>query len=152
LETDLQKRQSNKAIILVAAGAGCCFILVVITAVFFGGAFLFGVTPLLSTQDEVVETTSPSPEQIAHCRTIFAILDDVSVDVERYFFRPGFQDDYLECDMRVTAVSPQDIFDLSVVDPTIEGQQEIAPGRFMTLTIEEPEPGVFHIYGTWFEI
>ena len=121
----MQKRQSNRAIIFVAAGAGCCFILVVITAVFFGGAFFFGVTPALSTQEQVVKTTSPSPEQITHCRMVFAIVDDVAVDVERYFFRPGFQDDYLECDMRITAVSSQDIFDLSVVDPTIAGQQEI---------------------------
>ncbi len=149
-ERDMKEDKSNKVVIFIAVGIGCCFILVLLAAILVGGAFLFGVAPVFPT-DEVVETTNPSNAQVSQCRQTFAIQESVTIDVERYYFRDGFQDDLLECRIRVAADSVDDVFDLTIVDPTIEGQQQIAPGRYITLTVEEPEPGLFLIHGTWFE-
>ncbi len=139
----------KKPVLLAAILGGCgCLVLAGLMAV----GMLFGAVTFATFREAPeVETTTPSQEQIDHCRQVMAVREDAAVTVEWYYFQPGFQDDRLTCRIRVTAVSLDDVFDTSKVDPHDPGPQETAPGRFLTLTVENPEPGVYLITGYWTE-
>jgi hypothetical protein len=139
----------KKPVLFAAILGGCgCLVLAGLLA----AGMLFGAVTFATFREEpLVETTTPSQEQIDHCRQVMAVREDTAVTVEWYFFQPGFQDDRLTCRIRVTAVSLDDVFDTSKVDPYNPNPQEITPGRFLTLEVENPEPGVYLITGYWME-
>jgi hypothetical protein len=137
--------------LLAGVGATGCLVLACAALFLAGGAYLAAADPLFVTEP-TVETSAPDAAQVDHCRRALAILPEVTITVEWYYFRPGFQDDLVECRVRVAAASADEVFDLSVVDPTVEGSQLVAPGVYLNLRIEQPEPGVLLIYGSRFDI
>ena len=76
---------------------------------------------------------------------------NMELEGEYYLYTPGFLDDSTECHLQARADSLKDVFDTAVIDPTLITDQEIAPGRFLRLEIEEIEPGLFRIEGFWFQ-
>ncbi|GAB4278074.1 MAG: hypothetical protein Kow0080_29510 [Candidatus Promineifilaceae bacterium] len=131
----------------ILAGCGC----LVVAGLLLVGMVLGAVSFVAFREEPAVETTTPSQAQVDHCRQVLAVREDAAVTVEWYFFQPGFLDDSLTCRIRVTAVSLDDVFDTSKVDPYNPNPQETTPGRFLSLKIENPEPGVYLITGYWTE-
>lgn len=139
----------SKRWVIIGAGVavGCC--LLAGTAV--GLLLLLGRSGGLLETYPPIETTSPDASQIAQCRQLLGFRPEAVISVERYVYQPGFLDDSMRCVVRAEGDSLDVIFDTAVVDPTLSEAQEVAPGRYVTLTIEALEPGVYRIDGTWFE-
>ncbi|MCA9983968.1 MAG: hypothetical protein KDE59_06730 [Anaerolineales bacterium] len=132
----------------VVGGFGCLAFVAVVIVVLAGGLVM--VAGDLDAEAATVESTAPDAAQIDLCRNTLGIRAEVELTVEYYLFQPGFLDDRLECRFRVEADTLDDIF-IAGIDPYDEGTQELAPGRFLQLTIENPTPGVYLITGYWFE-
>jgi hypothetical protein len=133
-------------------GAGCLVVLCLVGLVIFGAAFIFGAAPAFGAVAPAVETNSPTAAQSEQCRQALGIRANVTIDVEWYYFQEGFQDDFLECRLTARATALEEIFDSARVDTArLDEQQEVAPGRYLTLGITELEPGLFLISGSWFE-
>ena len=139
----------NWIIVGAVGGFGCLVLVAVIIVLLASGLVL--VAGELDVEAATVESTAPDAAQIDLCRTTLGIRDEVKLTVEYYLFQPGFQDDRLECRLRVQADSVDEIF-VAGIDPNEESDQEIAPGRFLRLAIENPAPGIYLITGYWFEI
>lgn len=132
----------------VVGGFGCLAFVAVVIIVLAGGLVM--VAGEMDAEVATVESTTPDAAQIDLCRSTLGIRDEVELTVEYYLFQPGFLDDRLECRMRLEADTLDNVF-IAGIDPYDEGTQEIAPGRFLQLTIENPAPGVYLITGYWFE-
>ena len=147
----MEKDNKNTVLIVAAVLIIICIALVCLGAV---ALFLFGFgvssTALFDTPPPI-ETTSLSSDQLEQCRQAFAINDDIELEADYYLYTPGFQDDSMECHLQAQADSLEEIFDLTVIDPHETGTQEVAPGRHVSLTIEEIEPGIYRIEGFWFQ-
>lgn len=142
-----KESRSNTVLIVALVVAGCLVLLCGAIAIF---VLFFGVSPI--TIEEVpTETTTLSAAQLEQCRELLAVQPDVELEGEYYLYTPGFLDDSMECHLQAHADSPEDIFDLSVVDPSITTSQEIAPGRHVRLNVTIIEPGLYRIEGFWFQ-
>jgi len=144
----MEKNDRNNTVLIVAAAAAGCLVLLcgaMVIAIFF-----FGVSPF-TVEEKPTETTTLSAAQLEQCRELLAIQPNVEIEGEYYLYTPGFLDDSMECHLHAHADSLADIFDLAVVDPSQSSDQEIAPGRFLRLTILKPETSLFIIKGFWFE-
>jgi hypothetical protein len=142
-----KESRSNTVLIVVLVMVSCLVLLCVAIAVLI---FLFGVSPF-TVEETPIETTILTAAQLEQCRELLAIQSDVKIEGEYYLYTPGFLDDSMECHLQAHANSLEDIFDLTIVDPSQTTAQEIAPGRFLRLTIDNPEAGLFIIEGFWFE-
>lgn len=143
-----KESRSNTVLIVVLVVAGCLVLLCGAIALFI---FLFGISPLTLEVETPTETTTLSPAQLEQCREVMGIQENVEIEGEYYLYTPGFLDDSLECRVRARADTVEKIFDLSIIDPLDSGSQQLAPGRFVELTIRNPEPGIFIIDGFWFQ-
>ncbi len=144
----MDKNDRNNTVLIIAAAAAGCLVLLcgaMVIAIFF-----FGVSPFM-VEEKPTETTTLSAAQLEQCRELLAIQPGVEIEGEYYLYTPGFLDDSMECHLQADAESLEDIFDVSVVDPNLTTNQEIAPGRFLRLNIEMIEPGFYRIEGFWFE-
>ena len=149
----MEKENKNTILIIVSILVIICLAIVCVAAV---AIIIFGVgisrtATTFEVEEAPIETTTLSDSQLEQCRNAFAINDDIELEGEYYLYTPGFLDDSMECHLQAQADSLEDIFDLAVIDPHETGTQEIAPGRHVTLTIEEIEPGLYRIEGTWFQ-
>lgn len=142
-----QKDRNQVLLIIIVLSAACLLLVCLGVLISF---FFFGSVSSFST-DAPTETTTLNDGQLQHCRQTLVINETVDIEGGYYLFTPGFLDDSLECHLQVHADSVKEIFDLSVVDPTLTTNQQIAPGRYLRLTIENPEAGLFIIEGFWFE-
>ena len=141
------KSKKSIVIILSALGVGCLLLICVSVPIYL---LLFGAgNPLVTAAP--IETTALTANQLAQCREVMGIKADVELVGEYYLYTPGFLDDSLECRVRVHTDNVEEIFDLSIIDPMKSGSQQLAPGRFVELTISKPEPGPFIIEGFWFQ-
>jgi hypothetical protein len=143
-----KESRSNTVLIIVLVTASC---LVLLCAALFLLFPLFGVAAPRTVEAAPVETTTLSAPQLEPCRKVMAIQESVAIEGEYYRYTPGFLDDSLECHLRVSANSLEDIFDLTIVDPSQTANQEVSPGRYLQLTIKIIEPGLYLIEGFWFE-
>jgi len=99
-----------------------------------------------------VETGSPSPAQIDHCRRAFGIKEDAAVEVVSYKYEMGFQDDRLKCTFKIKGQNPVDIFSQPVTFSQ-EGFAQIAePGEYFNFQIEKIKDDLWLIEASWFEI
>ncbi len=142
-------KKKNKIIILsiLIISSISCFLLVCFVTLY---TFLLAASDPFSTE-EPIETITLNEEQLETCRKLLAINEGLQIEGEYYLYTPGFLDDSLECRLRVRANAVEDIFDLTIIDPHLSDAQEIAPGRYLQLTIKKLEPGLFSIEGFWFE-
>lgn len=113
--------------------------------------YIFGFSSPLTIEESPIETTTLSTAQLEQCRELMAIQPNVEIEGEYYLYTPGFLDDSMECHLNARADSLDDVFDTTVVDPTQTIDQEIAPGRYLRLTIERIEPGLYRIEGFWYQ-
>ncbi|WP_420644871.1 hypothetical protein [Candidatus Leptofilum sp.] len=143
-----KNNRNNTVIIIVIALAGCLLLLCGAVVIFF---FFFGVSTPVMIEEPPTETTTLNEDQLEQCRELLAIVPEVELEGEYYLYTPGFLDDSMECHLQVRADSVEDIFDLSVVDPSLSTTQEVAPGRHVRLTIQMIEPGLYRIEGVWFQ-
>ncbi|MCA9902045.1 MAG: hypothetical protein H6654_02955 [Ardenticatenaceae bacterium] len=143
-----KESRSNTVLLVALVAAGCLVLLCLAIAIFF---FFFGFSTPLTLEEQPVETTSLSEAQLEQCREVMAIRPEVELEGEYYLYTPGFLDDSLECHLQVQADGLAEVFDLSVIDPSLTTNQEVAPGRFVRLKIEKIEPGRYHIEGLWFQ-
>ncbi len=143
-----KENQSNTVLIVTLVAAGCLVLLCGAVAIVI---FFFGFSSPFTHEESPTETTSLSAAQLEQCRELLAIQPDAEIEGEYYLYTPGFLDDSLECHLQAHADSLKDIFDVSVVDPSLTTDQEIAPGRYVRLKIEIIEPGLYRIEGFWFQ-
>ena len=142
-----ENNRNNTVLIVALVAAGCLVLLCLGVAI---AVFLFGMSPM-AIEAAPTETTTLSAAQLEQCRELMAIQPDVELEGEYYLYTPGFLDDSLECHLQVQADGLAEVFDLSVIDPSLTTNQEVAPGRFVRLKIEKIEPGRYHIEGLWFQ-
>ncbi len=143
-----KESRSNTVLIIVLVTASC---LVLLCAALFLLFPLFGVSAFRTLEAAPVETTTLSAAQLEQCREVMAIQPGVAIEGEYYLYTPGFLDDSMECHLQVRADSLDEIFDLSVIDPSLTTNQEISPGRYVRLKIEAIEPNLYRIEGFWFQ-
>ena len=139
----------NWLILGLVGGFGCLAFVAVIIVILASGLVMAASS--LDAGLATVESTAPDTAQVDICRTALGIRHEVELTVEYYLFQPGFQDDRLECRVRLEADSLDDVF-VAGINPYDEGSQEIAPGRYLQLSIENPAPDIYLITGYWFEI
>lgn len=146
----MKKESRNQVVVVIAVVLIVCVVLLCLGVLAF--SFFFGVSSsaFLGTETPT-ETTSLSDSQLEQCRETLAIQEGIELEGEYYLYTPGFLDDSLECHVLARADSLEDVFDLSVVDPSQTTDQEISPGRFLRLAIEIIEPGLYRIEGFWFQ-
>lgn len=142
-----KESRSNIVLIVALVSVGCLVLLCGAIAIFI---FFFGVSPL-TIEEAPTETTTLSDAQLEQCRELLAILPDVELEGEYYFYTPGFLDDSMECHLQARADSLEEVFDTAVINPSLTTNQEIAPGRHLRLNIKIIEPGLYHIEGFWFQ-
>lgn len=145
----MEKRDRNNTVLIVAAAAAGCLILLCVAAFLF--IFLFGGVSIPAGEAPPIETTTLSDAQLEQCRELMAIQPNAEIEGEYYLYTPGFLDDSMVCHLRARAESLDNVFDLSIVDPSQTTDQEIAPGRFLRLSIEIIEPDLYRIEGFWFQ-
>ncbi len=145
----MEKSNRNNTVLIVAVvTAGCLVLLCGAVAIFI---FFFGFSTPSTMEEQPVETSSLTKEQLEQCRELLAIQPGVELEGEYYLYTPGFLDDSMECHLLARADSLDDVFDTAVIDPSLTTDQEIAPGRFVRLKIETVEPGLYRIEGVWFQ-
>lgn len=142
-----KESRSNTVLIVVLVTVSCLVLLCLAIAVLI---FLFGVSPF-TVEETPIETTTLTAAQLEQCRELLAIQSDVEIEGEYYLYTPGFLDDSMECHLRARADNLEDIFDLSVVDPSLTTDQEISPGRYVRFKIEIIEPNLYRVEGFWFQ-
>jgi hypothetical protein len=146
----MKKENKNQVVIIIAAVLIGCVVLLCLGVLAF--SFFFGVSSNAFFGTEApTETTHLSDSQLEQCRETLAINEGIELEGEYYLYTPGFLDDSLECHVQARADSLEDVFDLSVVDPSQTTNQEISPGRFLRLSIEVIEPELYRIEGFWFQ-
>jgi hypothetical protein len=146
----MKKENKNQVVVIIAAVLIVCVVLLCLGVLAF--SFFFGVSSsAFFSTEAATETSTLSDSQLEQCRETLAIKEGIELEGEYYLYTPGFLDDSLECHVQARGDSLQDIFDLSVVDPSQTTNQEISPGRFLHLSIEMIEPGLYRIEGFWFQ-
>jgi len=146
----MKKESRNQVVILFAGVLVACIVLLCLGGLAFSFFFGFSSNAFFGTEAPT-ETTNLTDSQLEQCRQTLAIKEGIELEGEYYLYTPGFLDDSLECHLQARGDSLEDIFDLSVIDPGKTTDQELSPGRYLRLTIEIIEQGLYRIEGFWYQ-
>lgn len=144
----MNKENRTNIVLIVAVVVASCLLL--LCGALFLMVFMFGYSSF-TVQQSPVETTTLSATQLEQCREVMAIQPDVKIEGEYYLYTPGFLDDSLECHLLARADDLEAVFDTAVINPSLTTDQEISPGRYLRLKIENIEPGLYRLEGFWYQ-
>lgn len=144
----MNKENRTNIVLIVAVVVASCLLL--LCGALFLMVFMFGYSSF-TAQQSPVETTTLSATQLEQCREVMAIQPDVKIEGEYYLYTPGFLDDSLECHLLARADDLEAVFDTAVINPSLTTDQEISPGRYLRLKIENIEPGLYRLEGFWYQ-